>query len=560
MWTGLVPNIMEICSQFDFICRWDAKHHPQQHSFMPFLVDLLSKFNGLSMTASGVGRYATVYLHVSSRLRDEASQYLSVGEENKGSSSSPLSPRLVGYLTFLIHFLHDHQILKQLMSDEVFTRAESAHLTTVVVGLVGKLLKQAELLQEWPSWLSPAFVLMNQIAKMHDLRDGSVKAALKREQTSSSQSTDDGTGSVAQKQSSSTAAASDDPSDGGSGAPSDGRTTECAPVLDGTLLLPRRLQLDVLEVAMDLICTACVSCSTVRVLSSEAYLSVLICLPSLLSDHVSIARFVQRGLLVRMLQLSAAVVGTEEEKASELQLFSQILQRCMETEVELQQQVILKVQDVFKAITTTDKSVPLDSFLKSLNPLIVRSVSDFIHACKQCVRFVKVPAKETKKPLSSIAESDSPQTKKLPFDCQDEAATTSKYEVHVKQALDRSSSSSSFGAFSLDASSSSSSFEKETGPDARCYSSLESMLLYVVTAVKASKTAKLCHDASSSSPSDYSHITGVLEAMSDAMLSLKRSHFLAARIIKAAAETDSLGLGLSSNENFLDFFDLQLPG
>jgi len=164
MWTGLVPNIMEICSQFDFICRWDAKHHPQQHSFMPFLVDLLSKFNGLSMTASGVGRYATVYLHVSSRLRDEASQYLSVGEENKGSSSSPLSPRLVGYLTFLIHFLHDHQILKQLMSDEVFTRAESAHLTTVVVGLVGKLLKQAELLQEWPSWLSPAFVLMNQIA------------------------------------------------------------------------------------------------------------------------------------------------------------------------------------------------------------------------------------------------------------------------------------------------------------------------------------------------------------------------------------------------------------
>jgi hypothetical protein len=489
-WAGelsamIVPSILATCLSYDRVCRWDKKE-TQSHMLIPFMVDVLLRIKQGSSPAKDLD-LSSVFEQVKTLLEEQAGVL-----ENEGGCQ--------GYLHGLMYFLNqltlDTTVRRALTESNRLTRDRSAQLVGTVVQLIQCTTRAGG--PQLPGWISPAMLLLYELLSLPGTTSGPmVTAATTVTAASAAWDEKEETGDLAESKM--------DASDQVSKPPALANST--AVLLNEVQLLPDSARSTVFDLVVGIIN----ACPTSK-LDAESMQGVLIVLLTLLNDQTLVGRFVRLQGLVKLLEVTSAE-SVPENRLAQFRVITLIVRRCMETEVELDQTFSERIAHFVRLLQGEDKCVPFNAFIQALTADLLRSPDDFWRACKHTVKIIKV---------QSVRKSERSHPQNKP---------------EIKVRLLEGEPVHDYLTLRV----------KEGEPDHRAYATLKALMRHIVLSVLQRKTMtfasveeKVCHLLT---------VSGALNALADAILSLRRVPILVARVIRCECES----IGLSTAENFVDF-------
>lgn len=481
----VVPNFTQILLNYEKVCLWDKK---ENHILIPFMVELLLKLNQGEITPRTLP-YSDIFSEMLQCLHNETMQ--------SPADERPL-PRIYGLLCFVTQFIVEPSVRKVLVDGRHLTRACAIGIVDTLTSLLQSTVAQPAL--HWPKWVSPAMMLL------YELLSQPCPAEDRRKPGSN------GTrlGMWDEKDEHETLEEQKLDTNSSCGIQAENLLASHGDFRNQAFLLTSAVREDLFRVIMSVI-TASLSSA---VLPADAQQGTLVVLLALLNNQKNVNAFVQsdglRSVLVLIERDPSVLSRTMQPK-----MLTLIVQRCMETEVELQQLFEQHIRDIHRGNTSEDKCLPFAAFIQALTPDLMRSPEDFWQACKHTVKIIKVPS-STRKGERGVTEC--------------------KNEIKVR-LLD---SEQLLEVQALRA--------KSGDVDNRAYQTLVSIVQYVVKTANKKKEIS-ASDATDQDAEPSTTVSGALNAVSDAILSLRRSPMLAARLIKSETET----IGLHAGESFVDF-------
>jgi len=496
-WAGelsdmIVPNMLETCLHYDQVVRWDSK---ESHMLIPFMIEVLQKLKQGSTPAKKLS-FASIFSQLTSLLEGEVSKHTSEGS----------FANLHGVMYFLNQLIMEPTIRKDVVvRDETVMRERFIRLVDLVLRAVRSVITSQNV--QWPKWISPAMLLLYELLSLPG-NDSS-----RTNVSSRSRSIGDGAGTVRitnpgdwdEKEEKDELCESKVESESDPAAAVIQNTSNM--LLNQVQLLSDSVRVGVFDLALSVLQTLPTS-----QIDHDSMQGVLIVLLTLLNSQKLVDQFVAAGGLATLLSITRSGTSAEHLLA-QFRVITLIVRRCMETSVELEQLFSERIRDWVRAKRSEDKCVSFDSFIRAMTPDLLRSPDDFWKACRRSVKIIKV---------QSVRKSERNDPRNKP-------------EIKVR-LLDNDHSQQDLLTLRV----------KAGEPDHRAYVTLCALLHHVVIAMKRTKTTP---PTTEDIASHMLTVSGALNAVADAILSLRRAPVLAAKLICS----DSDSISLSGNDNFADF-------
>lgn len=486
----IVPNFLEVALCYEDVCQWDKK---ENHILIPLMVELLVKLNNGEVVPRTLP-YGEILSAMMNCLEEESLKLCAPDPQ------APQVPRIHGLLFFVTQFLLEPSVRKVLVEGRHLTRSSGTHMASVLTMMLNKVVSQPAM--HWPKWISPAMMLLYELLSLPGTAADRRKPGRNATRLGMWDEKDEGEDLDEHKEES---------ADGVNNLQVKGAFNSKGSFLNQVFLLTNSCRDEIFQLIVSLITTSLSS----KTLSADAQQGSLIVLLSLLSNQKNVTAFVDADGVCGVLSLIERD-PSPESRAGQAKLLTLIVQRCMETEVELQQMFEEHIRGMFRGNTAEDKCLAFTAFIQALTPDLLRSPDDFWQACKHTVKIIKVPS-STRKSERGVMESKSEIKVRL-LDSEQLA------EAQMRRT-------------------------KTTDVDDRAYNTLRCVLQYVVQIAHRNKDNDNSTESCSAATSAQVSVSGALNAVSDSILSLRRAPMLAARLLKADTET----IGLHAGENFVDF-------
>jgi hypothetical protein len=509
---NVVKSVIRVCSLYEYVLKWGAK---DSYALIPHLCDCLVKINEKAKTFI----YYDLLIDIENIISKEQQ-----AEQSEKVSVNTYKPNLYGLFYFLIQFLRDITISKEV--EKKIDRKLAMSLMSSTLSLVYQATKNCT--NELPLWISPALILLYEMLSLpyasREKQPIPLPIRLLQTNRHSEEKEEEEGGVLAESKEDGNSYYVKEDKDNNSistvGFKSEGTlrrqdgaymTALPTTVFDDMHLLPDATWEKSFEVVSKLIEMT----STLTLLDAEVCQGILMLLLTLLGRQRFASKFIDNGGLQRVLRFKLCATTVDNQS----QILTLIVRKCLETSVELQQEITQTIRAIFNSLPVEQTSISFDRFVHSLGAFLIKSPEDFWQASLNNVSFLKV---ETN-PSQEKAEKS--------------VVNAANEVVHVKLLLKAKTS------------------HNGDELDDRALKTLRTLITHVFYLVKCKSTEdckkKFVHN-----------LPVVLNALSDSVLSLQRVPLILAKIVKL--DGDLAGSKIfnkySKDENLIDCFILKVFG
>eukprot|EP01038_Epipyxis_sp_PR26KG_P005357 gene5357-7431_t len=372
----ILENVLKLCGSYDSILRWglvDSTNYLMHH-----LCEFVIKFQEESKQF----KYAQFLSDILQLIKLQSAEY-HPSKENK----------LYGFLYFLTVFIKNSVVKKE--TEKLLTRNFAIQLMNSLLRVL-HLTAMEKSLDSWPNWVSPAFVLIYELLQMPTpaLENDQSIPFTKKPFDSIIEEKEEGVDLNEHKDS------KEDNLDESKIEIKRNESKDFFPVIstsifENVMLVPNSLSSSLLDLIMVVI-------ESEKYLIAETYQGLMLVIWTLLKEQDLATVFVKSHGVKKILELKCNI--DFEEGTSNL--LSLVIQRCLETNAELQYGMIHSICTRFKLLAKENSFVPFDQFVHYFAEHLTRSPADFWQACSNCVKLIKVLKPVVMPPSQKLNETN----------------------------------------------------------------------------------------------------------------------------------------------------------